>query len=59
VFIPTSRLAAVSLAFLLSTAWEAKALAAQDEEEEGKSKCPDKSEYTLFNPTPAECMRGV
>jgi hypothetical protein len=29
--------------------------AAEDEEE--KSKCPDKSEYTLFNPTPSDCMR--
>ena len=29
--------------------------AAEDDEE--KSKCPDKSEYTLFNPTPSDCMR--
>jgi hypothetical protein len=31
--------------------------AAEDEEEEGKAKCPDKSQYTLFNPTPANCLR--
>ena len=24
---------------------------------EGKTKCPDKSQYTLFNPTPANCLR--
>jgi hypothetical protein len=29
---------------------------AAEDEEEG-SKCPDKSEYTLFNPTPADCLR--
>src|SRR5262249_33268811 len=23
----------------------------------GESKCPDKSQYTLFNPTPANCLR--
>jgi hypothetical protein len=28
---------------------------AEDNEEEAK--CPDKSQYTLFNPTPADCMR--
>ena len=32
-------------------------MAAEDDEEEGKSKCPDKSEYTLFNPTPKDKMR--
>src|SRR5262249_25819964 len=31
--------------------------AAEDEEEEGKTKCPDKSQYKLFNPTPANCLR--
>src|SRR6476646_4895272 len=29
--------------------------AAEDEEE--KSKCPDKSEYTLFNQTTSDCLR--
>ena len=23
----------------------------------GKSQCPDKSQYTLFNPAPANCLR--
>jgi hypothetical protein len=32
------------------------ALAAEDDEE-GKPKCPDKSQYSLFNSTPADCMR--
>jgi hypothetical protein len=31
-------------------------LAAEDDEE-GESKCPDKSQYTLFNPTPSKCLR--
>jgi hypothetical protein len=45
------------VAVVLSSAWNASALAAEDEDEEGKTKCPDKSQYTLFNPTPANCLR--
>ena len=40
----------------LCSAWNASSLAAEDEEE-GESQCPDKSQYTLFNPTPANCLR--
>src|SRR6476619_8611242 len=46
----------VFMAVLLWTAWIASALAVENDEA-GKSKCPDKSQYTLFNPTPADCMR--
>jgi len=45
------------MAVVLCVAWIVSALAAEDEGEEGKAKCPDKSQYTLFNPTPANCMR--
>src|SRR5512135_1729822 len=31
------------------------ASATEDDEEEAK--CPDKSQYTLFNPTPTNCLR--
>jgi Putative MetA-pathway of phenol degradation len=44
-------------AVVLFSALIASSLAAEDEEEEGKAKCPDKSQYTLFNPTPANCLR--
>src|SRR5262249_49501265 len=44
-------------AVVLFSASIASSLAAEDEEEEGKTKCPDKSQYTLFNPTPANCLR--
>jgi len=50
-------LATLSLASLCCLAYVATGLAAEDEEEEGKTKCPDKSQYTLFNPTPANCLR--
>src|SRR5262245_12781506 len=50
-------LATFSLASLCCVAYVATGLAAEDEEEEGKTKCPDKSQYTLFNPTPANCLR--
>src|SRR5262249_33049607 len=50
-------LATLSLASLCCVAYAATALAAEDEEEEGKTKCPEKSQYTLFNPTPANCLR--
>src|SRR5262249_1568769 len=50
-------LATLSLAFLCCVAYAATALSAEDEEEEGKTKCPDNSQYTLFNPTPANCLR--
>jgi hypothetical protein len=39
------------------SAWSASSWAAENEEEEGKTKCPDKSQYTLFNPTPTNCLR--
>jgi hypothetical protein len=45
------------IAGVLFSASTASSLAAEDEEEEGKTKCPDKSQYTLFNPTPANCLR--
>src|SRR5262245_14108384 len=44
-------------AVVLFSALIASSLAAADEEEEGKTNCPDKSQYTLFNPTPANCLR--
>jgi hypothetical protein len=45
-------------AVVLFSASIASSLAAEDEEgEEGKTKCPDKSQYTLFDPTPANCLR--
>ena len=44
-------------AVVLFSALIASSLAAEDEEEEGKAKCPEKSQYTLFNPTPANCLR--
>jgi hypothetical protein len=44
------------VAVALCAAWNARLLAAEDEEE-GESQCPDKSQYTLFNPTPANCLR--
>jgi len=44
-------------AVVLFSALIASSLAAEDEEEEGKTKCPDKSQYTLFNPTPPNCLR--
>ena len=47
----------LSIAVVLFSAWIASSFAAEDEEEEGKTKCPDKSQYTLFNPTPANCLR--
>jgi hypothetical protein len=50
-------LATISLACLFWAAWTANTLAAEGEEEERRSKCPGKSDYTLFNPTPAVCMR--
>lgn len=31
--------------------------ASAEEDDEEKSKCPDKSQYTLFDPTPSDCMR--
>jgi hypothetical protein len=45
------------VAVSLCTAWTSSCLAAEDQEEEAKSKCPDKSQYTLFNPTPTDCLR--
>lgn len=47
----------LSIAVVLFSAWIASSFAAEDEEEEGKTKCRDKSQYTLFNPTPANCLR--
>ncbi len=46
----------VFVAVVLCTAWIASSLAAEDDEE-GESQCPDKSQYTLFNPAPANCLR--
>jgi hypothetical protein len=43
-------------AVVLFSAGIASSLAAEDEEED-ESKCPDKSQYTLFNPAPANCLR--
>jgi hypothetical protein len=53
----TTFLAICIISFVLCLGTIRTAFAAEDEEEEGKSKCPDKSQYTLFNPTPADCMR--
>ena len=39
----------------LCTGLVASAWAVEDDEE--KSTCPDKSVYTLFNPTPSQCLR--
>ena len=52
----TAFLAICILSFVLCLGTIRTAFAAEDEEE-GKSKCPNKSQYTLFNPTPADCMR--
>src|SRR6478736_8154511 len=52
----TAFLAICIISFVLCLGTIRTAFAAEDEEE-GKSKCPDKSQYTLFNPTPADCMR--
>jgi hypothetical protein len=46
----------LSMAVMVCGAWIASALAAEDNEEDD-GKCADKSQYTLFNPTPADCMR--
>src|SRR6476620_687888 len=53
----TAFLAICMISFVLCLGTSRTACAAEDEEEEGKSKCPEKSQYTLFNPTPADCMR--
>jgi Putative MetA-pathway of phenol degradation len=52
----TAFVAICTTALMLGLGTIRPAFAAEDEEE-GKSKCPDKSQYTLFNPTPADCMR--
>src|SRR6476659_5129709 len=53
----TAFLAISIISFVLCLGTIRTAFAAEDDEEEEKSKCSDKSQYTLFNPTPADCMR--